>query len=141
MTQKQQQFLVQRADGQTFDSIAKDLKVTKQTLLTWSKIYEDDINDLKYIAMLELKEKYRYSQKTKYETLLQQMAQIDNAIAKKDLTKASLKDLMLFKNDLLENLNFMELDTNYINTGLDEVMDCDFSMTKKQTVNIDKAII
>jgi transcriptional regulator len=141
MTQKQQQFLVLRANGNTFDNIATELKVTKQTLLNWSKIYEDEINDLKYLAMLELKEKYRYSQKTKYETLLKQIEKVDDAILKKDLSKASLKDLMMFKNDLLENINYMELDTNFINTGLDEVSDFNFSMTKKQTVNIDKAII
>lgn len=141
MTQKQQQFLVLRANGNTFDNIATELKVTKQTLLNWSKLYEDEINDLKYLAMLELKEKYRYSQKTKYEILLRQIEKVDDAILKKDLSKASLKDLMMFKNDLLENINYMELDTNFINTGLDEVSDFNFSMTKKQTVNIDKAII
>lgn len=142
MTENQKQFLVLRADGMTFDNIALKLKVTKPTLMKWSKLFKDDLNDLKCLAILALKEQYKYTQKRKYETLLKHLNKVDEAIEKKDLSKVSIKDLLALKNDILENLNITESNTNFINLDLDDLgLMEQLELTKKQIINIDETII
>jgi len=142
MTENQKQFLVLRADGMTFDNIALKLKVTKPTLMKWSKLFKDDLNDLKCLAILALKEQYKYTQKSKYETLLKHLNKVDEAIEKKDLSKVSIKDLLALKNDILENLNITESNTNFINLDLDDLSLMEqIEFTKKQMINIDETII
>lgn len=40
MNDKKKKFLLLRADGNSFDKIAKELKVTKKTLIQWNRIYQ-----------------------------------------------------------------------------------------------------
>ncbi len=142
MTENQKQFLVLRADGMTFDNIALKLKVTKPTLMKWSKLFKDDINDLKCLAILALKEEYKYTQKGKYEILLKHLKKVDEAIEKKDLSKVSIKDLLALKNDILESLNITESNTNFVNLDLDDLGFMEqLELTKKQIINIDETII
>lgn len=142
MTEKQKQFLTHRADGLTFDDIAKKLGVTKPTLVKWAKEFEDELNDLKALSILALKEQYQYTQKKKYETLLKQLDKVDKAIEQKDLSKASVKDLIALKNDILEKLTLTESETNFRNVGLEDIGIMEqIELSKKQIVNIDKTII
>ncbi len=142
MTENQKQFLVLRADGMTFDNIALKLKVTKPTLMKWSKLFKDDINDLKCLAILALKEEYKYTQKGKYEILLKHLKKVDEAIEKKDLSKVSIKDLLALKNDILDSLNITESNTNFVNLDLDDLGFMEqLELTKKQIINIDETII
>jgi len=142
MTENQKQFLVLRADGMTFDNIALKLKVTKPTLMKWSRLFKDDINDLKCLAILALKEEYKYTQKGKYEILLKHLKKVDEAIEKKDLSKVSIKDLLALKNDILESLNITESNTNFVNLDLDDLGFMEqLELTRKQIINIDETII
>ena len=142
MKQKQQQFLTLRADGLSLDKIAKEINITKPTLIKWSSLLADELNDLKALSMLALKEKYKYTQKSKYETLLKHLKKIDKAIEDKDLSSVSIKDLMLLKNDILDKLNHTELNTNFKNVGLDDLGFMDtIELNKKKLVNINKTII
>ena len=142
MRAKEKEFLVLRSNGLSFDKIAKNLNVSKPTLVKWSKIYQDEIQDLKAMDLLALKEKYQYTQKETYETLLKQMKKVEDAITNTDFSKLNIKDLMLTKANLLEKIEQIESSTNFVNVGLDEVgiLD-DVSMTKKQLVNIEETII
>jgi len=142
MKAKEKEFLILRTNGLSFDKIAKNLNVSKPTLVKWSKIYQDEIQDLKAMDLLVLKEKYQYTQKETYETLLKQMKKVEDAITNTDFSKLNIKDLMLTKANLLEKIEQIESNTNFINVGLDEVgiLD-DMSMTKKQLVNIEETII
>jgi len=142
MKQKQQQFLTLRADGLSLDKIAKEINITKPTLIKWSSLLADELNDLKALSMLALKEEYKYTQKSKYETLLKHLKKIDKAIEDKDLSSVSIKDLMLLKNDILDKLNHTELNTNFKNVGLEDlgIMDT-LEISKQQLVNINKTII
>jgi len=45
-TAKHNQFIALRAEGVSFDKIATKLKVGKQTLIQWSKYFEDEIKAL-----------------------------------------------------------------------------------------------
>ena len=43
LNSKQMEFVTLRADGLSFDKIAKQLKISKATLIQWSKLFEDNI--------------------------------------------------------------------------------------------------
>ncbi len=142
MTEKQKQFLILRADGMTFDKISVKLKVSKPTLVKWSKIYQDEIQDLRAMDLLELKEKYQYTQKKIYETLLKQIKKVEDAITNTDFSKLNIKDLMLIKTNILEKIEKIESNTNFVNVGLDDIsIFDDTGCTKKQFVNIEETII
>jgi len=118
MNDKKKKFLLLRADGKSFDKIAKELKVTKKTLIQWSRIYQDDIQDLQFQDMRDLKEQYRYDKKAQYEQLLKQLEKFNKAIDEADLSSATIKDLHLIRNDINSKLEQIEKRTSFINTGL-----------------------
>ena len=91
---KQMEFITLRADGLSFDKIAKQLKISKATLKQWSKLFEDNIKELQFYAMVEIKKSFSHSIKSRYEILLKQLNKIDEAILNADLTEESLKDLI-----------------------------------------------
>lgn len=51
-------FIELRAQGYSFDKIAKELKVSKVALLDWAKEFEDEITSLKALELEALYEKY-----------------------------------------------------------------------------------
>lgn len=108
MNDKQNRFLTLRAEGQTYDAIAKELQTSKPTLIQWSKLFENEIKDLQFESFLQIKEAYSWSVKTKYETTLKQLNKIDDAILKADLTSSNIKDLFTIKNSLLFQLEAIE---------------------------------
>jgi|GEM_PF-1363511 len=133
MNDKQKKFLLLRADGLSFDKIAQELKVSKPTLIQWSRIYQDDIRDLQFQDMQNLKEQYKHDKQSQYETLLKQLQQFNDAIDEADLTSATIKDLHLIRNDILMKLEQIEKRTTYKNTGL--VSTCDIT-GKKESITI-----
>ena len=94
LNSKQMEFITLRADGLSFDKIAKQLKISKATLIQWSKLFEDNIKELQFYAMVEIKKSFSHSIKGRYEVLLKQLDKIDNAILNADLSEESLKDLI-----------------------------------------------
>ena len=108
MNDKQNRFLTLRAEGKTYDAIAKELQTSKPTLMQWSKLFENEIKDLQFESFLQIKEAYSWSVKTKYETTLKQLNKIDNAILNADLTSSNIKDLFTIKNSLLFQLEAIE---------------------------------
>ncbi len=118
MNDKQKKFLIFRAEGLLFDKIAKELKVSKPTLIQWSRLFQEDIQDLQFQDMRDLKEKYQYGKSEQYEQLLKHLEKFNKAIDEADLTSATIKDLHLIKNDILLKLEQIEKRTVYTNTNL-----------------------
>ena len=108
MTDKQNRFLTLRAEGKSYDAIAKELKKSKPTLIQWSKLFENEIKDLQFESFLQIKEAYSWSVKTKYEMTLKQLNKIDDAILNADLASSNIKDLFTIKNSLLFQLEAIE---------------------------------
>ena len=99
-TAKHNQFIALRADGLSYDKIATKLKASKGALIQWSKYYEDEIKALQFESFIEIKETYKYNQKSKYEMLLKQLDKIDNAVLDTDVSNASIKDLFTIKSNI-----------------------------------------
>lgn len=108
MNAKQREFILLRADGMSYDKIALKLKTAKSTLIQWSKLFEENIKELQFHAMAELKETYTWNLKSKYETLLKQMQKIDDAIFDADLSTTQIKDLFTIKQNLVYQLESLE---------------------------------
>ena len=108
MNKQQREFILLRADGVSFDKIAKQLKVSKVTLIQWSKLFEDNIKELQFLAMVEIKKRYSNTVAKRYETLLQQLDKIDNAILEADLSEESLKDLIQLQQHTYSQIESIE---------------------------------
>jgi len=126
---KQKKFLLLRADGISFDKIAKELKVTKKTLIQWSRLFQEDIKDLQFQDMQHLKEKYKYGKSAQYEQLLKNLEKFNKAIDDADLSDATIKELHLIRNDIILKLEQIEKRTVYANTGL--VSTCEITGRKE----------
>jgi len=111
MNNKQKNFILLRADGLSFDKIATKLKVSKPTLIQWSKLYEDEIKDIQFQSYIQIKETYNHTKKAKYETLIKQLQKVDDYILDVDLSQTSVKDLFMIKNSLSVQLEQLERKT------------------------------
>ena len=138
MTKEHKKFITLRADGETFDSIAKKLNKAKSTLITWSKIYETDINDMVFLSMQQLKEEYKHTQRQKYKQLLEHLAKVDKAISDIDLSRATIKDLILVRNDIQNSIDNMEKNTKFKKTNLMEKDDYNLGMEKEAQVRLNE---
>lgn len=118
MNNKEKEFITLRADGLSFDKIATKLKTSKTTLIKWSRLYQNEINDLQFQSMVILKEQYEHTKKKKYETLLQQLEKVDEAILNKNLADTSLKELFLIKSNINNQVDRLEERTTLKNSGL-----------------------
>lgn len=108
MNNKQREFILLRADGISFDKIATQLKVSKASLIQWSKLFEDEIKELQFEAFIKIKELYTFNTQTRYKNLLEQLTIIDDGIVNADLSKATIKDLFTIKNDILMQVDKIE---------------------------------
>ena len=108
MTKPQREFILLRADGVSFDKIATQLKVSKASLIQWSKLFEDEIKEIQFEAYLKIKELHSFNNQQRYNTLLEQLTIIDDGIVNADLSKANVKDLFTIKNDILMQLDKIE---------------------------------
>ena len=108
MTNPQSLFIGLRAEGKSFNAIAQELKVSKPTLIQWSKLFESEIKDLQFDTFVTIKESHAWSSRQKYETMLKQLGKIDDAILEADLRQSSIKDLFTVKTNLLMQLETME---------------------------------
>lgn len=118
MKAKEKEFITLRADGLSFDKIAKKINTSKSTLIKWSRLYQNEINDLQFQSMIILKEQYEHTKKNKYKILLEQLQKVDNAILEKDLTESSLKELFLIKSNIDNQLQRLEDKTILTDSGL-----------------------
>lgn len=98
-------FIELRAAGQSFDKIAKALKLSKQTLVDWGKEYEEEIANLKAIELEALYEKYFLLKEKRIEAfgeILQRLGKELQARDLSDLPTDKLLDLMVKYHGLLK---------------------------------------
>ena len=62
---ERQRFIQLRAEGLSFEKIARKMRISKRTLLDWSKKYESEIAELKAGQLEALREQYYLSTEAK----------------------------------------------------------------------------
>jgi transposase len=106
-----EKFILLRAEGRSFDSIAKELGVSKPTLIKWSQKYEREINNAQYFVFQNLIEEYKVTKQERIFHLVKQLRKIYDALEKKDYNELSVKELVLLKEKKENELE--KLSTNF----------------------------
>lgn len=87
-------FIVLRAKGYSFDKLAKKLGKSKQTLVNWSKEFEEEIANLKGMEIESLYEQFYLSKHRKIEVLGEVLNKLKTEIDKRDLSDIPTDKLM-----------------------------------------------
>ena len=135
MNKTQREFILLRADGVSFDKIATQLKVSKASLIQWSKLFENEIKEIQFEAFIKIKELHSFNTQSRYKTLLEQLTIIDDGIENADFSKATIKDLFTVKNDILLQLDKIE---NKIKTNARVTVTNDFGLTEKLELKLNE---
>jgi len=85
-TETKQRFIVLRAKGTSYEKIANELAVSKQSLINWSKEFELDISNLKAVEMDSLYEQYYVSKQKRVEVLGKNLELLKTELDKRDFS-------------------------------------------------------
>lgn len=102
--EQEEQFIELRAQGLSYDSIAKQLNISKPTLLKLGKECEVAISRLKYINYEALAEKYKLAKESRLKSFAELLERIDSAIEQKDLSTLPADKLIDMKCKLTDRL-------------------------------------
>jgi len=89
-----ERFVELRARGLSFDKISKELKVSKQTLIDWSRGLQEEIGNLKAIELEALQEKYFLTKEKRIELFGERLKAIKEELDKRDLKDVSTDKLI-----------------------------------------------
>ena len=117
-TDKQQDFTELRAKGNSFDTIAKQLEVSKGTLINWSRDLEDEIQNYSALELDALKEKYLISKKHQIQSYGEQLATVREELSNRDLSDVKTEKLIEVEVKLLEAINKLGLTTVLTGEGI-----------------------
>jgi DNA-binding XRE family transcriptional regulator len=88
-------FIELRAKNWSYNRIASELKVSKQTLISWSKELSHVIANLRAIEMETLQEKYFAVRQKRIELFGEALRKIQLELEKRELSKVSTEKLYL----------------------------------------------
>lgn len=100
-----QKFIELRAEGWSFDRIAKDLNVHKSTLIEWSRELQEKVQNAVNANMEELYERLRLSRRHRLERFSAQLERMEKELASRDLSDlptAKIFELMLRLDQVVE---------------------------------------
>lgn len=137
---KKDQFVIKRGlEGKSFDTIAKELTVTKATLIKWSKELEEDISDLMNFEKERITEKYKAGKKIRFEAMLEIRNKILEEIKKRNLSEVSFGSLM--KNFVeVEKILDGNLDTRFYTGGTKNTLEENLEWLKKETIAFNNSL-
>jgi len=116
-TKTVEEFIILRAQGWSFDRIAKKLKTAKQTLINWSGTYGVEISHLKALELEALQEEYFLTKEGKIKLLGEAVKKLKTELDKRDLSDVPTAKLY-------------ELLDRYHELARTEAVDPDFRDTK-----------
>mgnify|MGYP003554969775 CR=1 FL=1 len=100
-----QQFIELRAKGNSYDSIAAKLSVSKSTLIEWSRLLSTEIGNLKTIETDALLEKHKIAKMHQIETFGSQLSSVRSELDKRDLSNVPTEKLLNMELKLLSAIN------------------------------------
>ncbi len=124
--EKKERFIELRGKGLSYDRIAKQLQVSRQTLITWSKELEKEIANFRAIEMEALQEQFYCTKQKRVELMGKQLQAIQKELEKRDLTQVSTERLF----DLLLKIT-NQLKEEEIKTVFKTDMEFDISLPEK----------
>ncbi len=118
-------FIELRAKGISFNKISENLKVSKKTLIEWSRELEREITNLKAVEMEELQEMYFVQKQKRIELFGSQLEQIIKELDQRDFADISTEKLLELQLKYLDYLKREEIDLSFQveeRTSLDEAI-------------------
>jgi hypothetical protein len=88
------QFIHLRAHGLSYDKIAAQLKVSKPTLIQWSRQHQFDIQNLRAIETEALAEKCFAGRQARWEQISHDLRRVEDELAKRDLADVPTAQLL-----------------------------------------------
>ena len=85
--QIQQRFVHLRSQGWSFARIAEDIKVSRPTLINWSRKFQFEIQNLRAIELEALQEQLIATREVRARALGDQLRQVEQELKKRDLTE------------------------------------------------------
>lgn len=96
----QQKFVERRTKGMTFARIAEELKVSRRTLIDWSRKFQFEIHNARAIELEALQEKYVASLEVRLRRLGEQLAEVEKELEKRSVTELSTPRLFTLAESL-----------------------------------------
>ena len=85
--QVQQRFVQLRSQGWSFARIATELNVSKQTLITWSRKFQFEIQNARTIELEALQDQLISTRELRARKLAEQLQEVEAELAKRDLSE------------------------------------------------------
>lgn len=103
--EKQQKFIELRAEGLSFDEIAKKVNISKPTLIKWSKELRDKIEEVTQIIEEQFLAEQRIKNIARAQKISEELDRAYTALSKTDYEDMKKKDLINIIKILEEKLN------------------------------------
>lgn len=103
--EKQQKFIELRAEGLSFDEIAKKVNISKPTLIKWSKELKDKIDEVTQIIEEQFLAEQRIKNIARAQIISEELDRAYNALSNTDYEDMKKKDLISIIKMLEEKLN------------------------------------
>ena len=89
----QQRFVFLRAEGWSFARIAEDLKVSKPTLINWSRKFQFEIQNQRAINIEALQEKWLSARDARVNAIGEQLRKAEAELARRDISTLTTSQL------------------------------------------------
>ena len=109
--EKQWRFIELRAKGNSFDDIAKQLGVSKGTLIKWSRDFNDEVSNYAAIEREKLIESAKLAKHHQIEVLGKRLELIREELDKRDLSDIPTGKLIEAEIKIIETANRIGVDT------------------------------
>lgn len=100
----QQRFIFLRSEGWSFARIAEELKVSKPTLISWSRKFRFDIQNQRAINIESLREKWLSTRDLRVNALGEQLRKVEVELSKRDLATVSTTRLFTLVRSLRQQI-------------------------------------
>lgn len=84
---KQTRFVELRAAGHSYNKIAAKLKVSKPTLIKWSREFSNDLNNAKAMELEAIREEFMLSREHRLRIMGTQLNKLTQEVLKRDLNE------------------------------------------------------
>ncbi len=91
---KKNKFIELRAKEVSYDNIAKELNVSKPTLISWAKELNTEIHNIRQLQRDSLREQYAIGKQHRLEMLSEQLKKMREELAKRDLADIPSSQLL-----------------------------------------------
>ena len=123
--QTQLQFIQLRATGRSFAAIARELNVSKPTLINWSRKFRFDIQNLRAIETEALAERFIADRMVRARHLADQLKAIESELAKRNLADLSTGRLFQLAEGLRRQLQ-QTFETPEFTTRIKDIPDGEY---------------